>query len=275
MDPERCGDYTLTERLNEGGTAEVFLAKTSDQKSVVIRRLRPQLKLQFAKRIEFSRGLEIQTKLNHPNIVRVLEMPKTELVPFAVLEFVDGFNFRHTLTQRETFIEQALPIVEQILRAVSYIHQQGFLHLDLKPENMILSKEGQIKIMDFDLSEPIKKAGYSHSKIRGTVNYLAPEQILKQPLDERTDIFSLGIMMYEIFTGQKPMPALTKQQTLDFYSNVESPFPPPIKVAPEISPIVNHVIKNCIQKKKDLRYPNIDLILHELHTGNGLHQSSS
>jgi serine/threonine protein kinase len=270
MELQRCGNYILTERLNEGGTAEVFLARTSDNQNVVVRKLRSLYKLRFSKRKEFSRGLEIQLKMNHPNIVKVLEMPKKQMIPYAVLEYVDGYNLRHSLGQKNYITDNSILILKQILNGVQHIHQKGYLHLDLKPENIIVSRWGEVKIMDFDLAEPIREIPQSHSKISGTLNYLAPEQILKQPIDERSDIFSLGIIMFELFTGHKPFMALSKKEALDVYADVNKPFPKASTVRPDIPPGIEHIITNCLQKQINKRYPNLDMILHDFHSTQGV-----
>jgi serine/threonine protein kinase len=270
MDLQRCGDYILTELLNEGGTAQAFLARSPDNKNVVIRKLHSKYKLRYFKRKEFARGLEIQSKMNHPNIVKVIQQSQQDLIPYAVLEYVDGVNLRHAIANKSYFTDNPILILKQILNGVSHIHQQGYLHLDLKPENILISRHGEVKVMDFDLAEPILEKPRAHSKINGTLNYLAPEQILRKPIDERADIFSLGIVMFELFTGQKPFVAMKKNEALEVYADLDRPFTSPRAIKSDLPPGIDRIIMNCIQKRADLRYPTVSMIVHELHDTKGV-----
>lgn len=264
MEIQRCGQYILHERLNAGGTAEVFTGVSPDNKTIAIRRLLPKFKLNLVKRLEFNRGLAIQAKFEHPNFVRTLEIAALKLVPYAVMEYVDGTNLRQAMLRKDPLLADPMPVFRQILEGLAYLHRCGFLHLDFKPENVILSRQGEVKILDFDLSEPILKKPRAQSAIKGTPGYLAPEQVLQQPVDERTDIFALGVTAYELFAGQKPFAGQDRQEIFRMSCNFDHPFPAARTINTAIPIALDRVLSHCIEKKPDRRYPTVSLILRDL-----------
>jgi eukaryotic-like serine/threonine-protein kinase len=265
MEPMKCGEYTLHERLNEGGTAEIFLATSPDNKQVVVRRLRSKFQFDISKRRKFSRGLAIQTKMKSPTMVQVFKTVHFATLPYAVMEYVDGINLRLALLQKDPLLDNPHSIFAKMLEGLSFIHQNGYLHLDIKPENIHLSRNGLLKILDFDLAEKIHHPPKAQHGINGTPSYLAPEQILKHPVDERTDIFALGITAFELFTHHKPHVTNSRQETFHSHSNLEKPFPSPRSLEPELSHKLDRIISRCIEKKVERRYPNIAMILRDFH----------
>ena len=267
MQPERFGEYTLHERLNEGGTAEVFFATNSRGEGVALRRLRPDYKFSLSKRSGFRHGMEIQMQMNGPHVVHVFELQTRKMVPYAVMEYIDGVNLRQALLRRDEFLPHwtnAFALFEGIAKGLGEIHHRGSMHLDMKPENVMLNRAGEVKILDFDLARRISKQPVALSSVDGTPSYLAPELILREPVDERTDIFSLGILGYELFTGQKPFTAPTHQELFRAYTTRNVAFPPPVKLDPSLPQTLNDIILHCIEKKFELRYPAVALILRDL-----------
>lgn len=266
MNPLRCGRYSLHERLNAGGMAEIFLGSSSEGNTVVVRRLLSQFKFNLSKRREFSRGLKIQSHFNHPNIVKIYELATLRIIPYAAMEYINGMNLRQTITHKKTTpFKQLLMLFQQMVDGLEHIHQRGYLHLDFKPENVLISPHKVAKIIDFDLAEPILKEPKAQSKINGTPAYLAPEQILRTPVDERTDIFALGITAYELFTGQKPFVAQTREDIFRANSNLKQPFPSPHSINPSIPRSLNRILSHCIEKKSDRRYPTASIITRDLN----------
>lgn len=266
MDPLRCGRYLLHERLNEGGMAEIFLGTSSENNPVIVRRLLPRFKFNLSKRREFTRGLKIQSKFDHPHIVKLYELVTLRIIPYAAMEYVNGMNLRQIITHKKaTSFKQLLMLFHQMLAGLEHIHQRGYLHLDFKPENVLVSTRKDAKIIDFDLSEPIQKESKAQSEIKGTPAYLALEQILKMPVDERTDIFSLGITAYELFTGQKPFIANNREEIFRANSNLKRPFPSPHSINPSLPLSLNRILCHCIEKKVERRYPSVSMIIRDLN----------
>lgn len=263
MQVERCGQYVLHQKLNEGGMAEVYIATDPQQQTVIVRKLLGKFKLNLFKRREFSRGLEVQSLLQHPNIVKVLKLATLSPVPYAIMEFVDGPNLRVPITQRQTALETNVPIFAELLKALSHVHTHGYLHLDFKPENILITHRGHVKLLDFDLSEKVGKIPKAQSEIKGTPAYLAPEQIAKLPVDERTDIFALGLTAFELFTGQKPFPSSDRNEVFRAISS-ETPFPSARSINSDIPHALDRLIAGCIEKSPEKRYPTVGMIARDL-----------
>jgi len=267
MQPERFGEYLLQELMNQGGTAEVFFATNSRNEGVALRRLRPDYKFSLPKRSSFRRGMEIQMQMHGPHVAHVFELQTRKLIPYAVMEYIDGMNLRQALLRRDEFLPHwvnAFDIFEGIAKGLGEIHHRGSMHLDLKPENVMLNRAGEVKILDFDLARRIPKQPVALSTVDGTPSYLAPEIILKEPVDERADIFALGILGYELFTGQKPFSAPTNQELFRAYTMRNVAFPSPVKFNPSLPQTLNDILLHCIEKKFELRYPAVALILRDL-----------
>lgn len=267
MNAQRCGNYMLHEFLNAGGTADIFVGTSPENHPIIVRRLRSKYMLNFFKRCEFTRGLKIQGRMNHPNIVKLVDLVAFDTVPYGVMEYVYGVNLRQAMLTKSRLLADPIPIFRQLLEGLCHIHRQGYLHLDFKPENIQLSEEGHVKILDFDLAKQILKEARPCSQIDGTPAYLAPEQILKLPVDERADIFALGITAFELFTGHKPFMAQTREDVFAFYSNLGLPFPSARKVNPAIPPQLDQIIARCLEKKAERRYPTVSMILRDLNDG--------
>jgi len=258
-----CGNYRLEDRLNEGGMAEIFIADGPDQRHVIIRRLLPKYRFDLKKRRDFIRGLRIQQRMHHRNVVKVIELTTRALYPFAVMEFVGGMNLRQAFLRKDSVVQTPLPIFHQMLLGLQHIHSHGFLHLDFKPENILLQPDGQARIADFDLSQPILKTPRKQPSVQGTPAYLAPEQIRKEPVDRRTDIFALGLTAFELFTWRKPLARGQRDEIFSAYCDNNHAFPAPNTLNPAIPEALSQIISGCIQKKSDDRFSSVTQILRD------------
>ena len=264
---ERFYDYVLHIRLNEGGMAEVFLATDAHDRTVAVRRLRPEFKFRLSKRTDFRRGMEIQQRMRGPHVVHVLELRTKTLIPYAVMEYIEGVNLRQAFHRRREFFTEwtrAYLIFERIAKGLGEIHRHGFMHLDFKPENMMINHTGDVRIMDFDLARPIPKKTEELGTAAGTPSYLAPEVLLRQPVDQRADIFALGITGYELFAGRKPVVAEAPQDLVCAYTSAYANFPSPASINPALPRSISELLMNCVEKKMDARYPSIPMILRDL-----------
>ncbi|MCC7519116.1 MAG: serine/threonine protein kinase [Verrucomicrobiae bacterium] len=264
MDLTRCGQYLLHDRLNEGGNAEIFLATGDSNRTVVIRRLLPRFRFRFAQRKMFLHGLRIHARMDHENIVRVFAVENDWFIPYGVLEYVDGDNLRILLNKQAPLIREPIPIFRQMLLGLQHVHRQGYLHLDFKPENVLIARDRVTKLVDFDLSIRIPRKPAPLRELSGTPSYLSPEQILREPVDERSDIFSLGVTAFELFVGQKPFTPLERRDIMSAYTARDVAFPSPKAIKPALPQKLSRILSNCIEKRADRRYPTISLILRDL-----------
>ncbi len=245
--------------------AEVFLAMSPQNHPVILRRLLSKYRFNFFKRHEFLRGLRIQATLGHANVIRILELLPFQLTPFAVMEYVEGINLREAMIRHDPSIANGVEIFRQMLEGLEHIHRSGYLHLDFKPENIFVSRWSEVKILDFDLAMPVPKRPKPLVGLEGTPTYVAPEHILKRPVDERADIFSLGVTAFELFTGQKPFQGLDQQDIFHAYTDLDTHFRSAHAVRPEVTPSLARILANCLEKRPERRYPSVSLILHDLH----------
>ncbi|HEY1120627.1 MAG TPA: protein kinase, partial [Haloferula sp.] len=203
--PEEIADkfpqFEVTECLGSGGMGVVYKARQKSlDRWVAIKILRPEKtgEEQFAER--FAREAQTLARLNHPNIVTVFDYGETGGLFYIVMEFVDGVNLRDLLREGKLEPEQALAIVPPICEALQYAHEKGIVHRDIKPENLLLDRDGRIKIADFGIASLVGARG----EASGTPPYMAPEQQEPSTVDHRADIYALGVVLYEMLTGERP-----------------------------------------------------------------------
>lgn len=204
-EPEEIADkfpqFEITECLGRGGMGVVYKARQKSLKRwVAIKILAPE-RLDddtFAER--FSREAQILAVLNHPNIVTVHDFGETEGLFYIVMEFVDGINLRDLLRDGKMESAQALNIVPPICEALQYAHEKGIVHRDIKPENLLIDRDGRVKIADFGIASLVGATGEKS----GTPPYMAPEQGNADKVDHRADIYALGVVLYEMLTGDRP-----------------------------------------------------------------------
>ncbi len=264
MELTRFANYLLQQSLSAGGFSEVFLASDPQGRTVALRRLNPKFKFNIFKRLDFKRGAAIHAQMNHPCILKVLEISSYKWIPYAVVEHHEGVNLRQALVRKNEYLTDPLLVFVKILEGLAYVHRQRWMHLDFKPENVILGHEGNPKLIDFDLARPIPRKPKIMATLSGTPSYLAPEQILKEPVDERADIFALGVTAYEMFSGQKPFTGQSSAEIFRAYTDFNTPFPPPHKINPSLSPLMGAILMRCVEKKIERRYPSIAMILKDL-----------
>lgn len=205
--PSVMPGYDLLDKIGEGGMGQVHRAtQRSLGRTVAIKFLNP-LSRQISEQTAFHRESHLMAALAHPNVVTIYDCGETAGRHFLVMEYVDGSTLRSRMQANEPWsIGEAAPVLDAISQALSYIHEQGILHLDLKPENVLCTKNGMVKITDFGLASPhVDARTLSDLGLAcGSLDYCSPEQRHGLPLDERTDVFSLAAVAYELLTGCLP-----------------------------------------------------------------------
>jgi serine/threonine protein kinase len=205
--PATMAGYDLLDKIGEGGMGQVHRAtQLSLGRTVAIKFLNP-LSAEFGERALLHRESRVMAALAHPHVVTIYDCGQTEGRPYLVMEYVDGVTLRSRMEPGRPWpIAKAAPVLDAIAQALSYIHEQGILHLDLKPENVLCTKDGGIKITDFGLaaSQVDARTLLEMGFICGSLDYCSPEQLHGLPLDQRSDVFSLAVLVYELLTGQLP-----------------------------------------------------------------------
>lgn len=241
--------YKINEHLGDGSTATVY--KGFDERlgrDVALKLLFPHVKETTRKR--FLQEATSAAALNHPNITAIYDIDEDGNQPFLVMEYVDGVSLSHYIPSS---VETIVELGEQIARALNYAHERQIIHRDIKPANIKVTSQGVVKIMDLGLAlPPDAKRVTAQGMVIGTPAYLSPEQAQGIALDHRTDIYSLGVMLYEMATGKLPFD--TNDIGVLLLQQVKQAPQPPRLVNPSISAALENVILKCLEKSPARRY---------------------
>lgn len=254
--------YEIVEQLGEGGMGVVYKAKdTKLDRFVALKFLTKNVSSSESDRLRFMQEAKAAATLNHPNICTIYDVAEHEGQLFIAMEFIDG----ETLRDRKNNIsfKQSIDIGIQIAEALSAAHEKGIVHRDIKPENVMIRKDGLVQIMDFGLA---KLQGVSRltreGNTVGTMGYMSPEQVQGFNVDHRTDIFSFGVLLYELISGQSPFKGM--HETAIIYEIVNVDAEPISILKPELPPDLDAIILECLAKEPDERYQSAKEIVKDL-----------
>lgn len=264
--PGAFGRFYLQELINSGGMAEIWLATDSKGKAYALRRMHQRLKFNFSARRRFNRGCEILARIgNHDSIISYVEHGKADGQPYLLMEYVEGENLKELYARHDpVLLEHVAQILLDMAAGLEHMHEYGYMHLDFKPENVLITRNGNVRLVDFDLTREIpEKPEKITGKNPGTPAYMAPEQLLGEPVSAKVDIFAYGVAAYELLTNQKPFPGDTPGQILERQLD-RSEFLMPRELNPDMPPALERIILRCIEREPDRRYPFIGMMLREL-----------
>lgn len=251
------GPYRLTRLIRLGSTCQVWEAIRDDgEKRYALKVLRPEQRGNKEEIGFLKHEYEIASTLNHKNIIKLVEYKTDAETPFIVMELFSEINLKQALRRGpDPIAYQLAHIIEQASEALYYFHSKGYVHCDIKPDNLLLSRDFEVKLIDFTISKKIKtglgKLFGGKSKVEGTRSYMSPEQIRGQQLDPRSDIYSMGCMLFELCTGKAPFTGNSPNELLS--KHLSSP-PPSVLVTNEnITPEFNALVKKLLAKKPEDR----------------------
>jgi serine/threonine protein kinase/dipeptidyl aminopeptidase/acylaminoacyl peptidase len=267
--------YKVLQKLGSGGMGDVYLARDTElDREVALKVLPPDLAASEERRARFKREAKAVAALNHPHIVTVHSVEEADGVHFITMELVRGKTLSEVIPKKglplANFLEIAIPLAD----AVSAAHENGVLHRDLKPDNLMLGDDGRLKVLDFGLAK-LKPEGViggvtdlptksrtEEGRIVGTVSYMSPEQAEGKTLDARSDIFSLGIVLYEMATGERPFRGET---TASVFSSILKDTPRSVtEINPALPSILGRIIRRCLVKDPEHRYQTVKDLRNEL-----------
>ena len=263
---ETISHYKILEKLGEGGMGVVYKAHdTKLERDVALKFLPPQMRAGEAEKARFIQEAKASAALNHPNICSIIDIDETDGQMFIVMEYVDGQTLREKHGQIS--FKQAIEIGIQIADGLAAAHEKGIVHRDIKPENIMIRRDGIAQIMDFGLAK-LRAGGSKISRLTkegstvGTAGYMSPEQVQGQDTDHRSDIFSLGVLLHELFTGQLPFKGV--HETALFYEIVNVDAAPMSAIKPEIDPALDGIVLECLVKEPAERYQSVAEVAKEL-----------
>jgi serine/threonine protein kinase len=250
-------DYRILKLLGEGGMGKVYLAEDNLERMVAIKELLPELTRSGEFLDRFRQEAKIQARLNHPNIVSIYSFFEESRIYYIVMEYVEGMSLRDLIRKKTGPIEEkrACRIFRQVLEGVEYAHNKGVVHRDLKPGNILIDQRDDVKIMDFGIAKMVGDIGHTRTGATlGTLYYESPEQINSaKDVDSRTDIFSLGITLFEMLTGKLPYNTDTDSTFVVMKQIVEDPLPDPRKFYPHISDWLIKLLAMMTEKDRNVR----------------------
>jgi len=257
--------YEIRQRVGEGATAVVYHAWDRElDRTVALKLLRDEVSLDPLGRQRFHQEVQAAMKLYHPNLVSVFGAGEAAGRPFLVMELVKGRPLSEILRQRRPDEREVALWIEQAALGTAAAHARGIIHRDLKPANILVTASGEVKVTDFGLAREVEmgKGITAAGSALGTPMYMAPEQVSAKPSTPRTDVYALGIILYESLTGTPPHAG---RGVMEVYKKtmLEIP-PPPSRKNPKVSAAMDAIVMKALQKAQDQRHPDADTLAAEL-----------
>jgi eukaryotic-like serine/threonine-protein kinase len=262
--------YEIVQILGQGGMGAVYKATDRElQRTVAIKVIRPDLARDPAIVDRFKQELLLSHQVTHRNVIRIYDLGEAEGTKFITMEYVEGENLLTLIHEKKKFSpEEAVEIMQQVCRALDAAHSVGVIHRDLKPQNIMRDKTGRILVMDFGLARTLEGDGMTQSgALVGTIEYMSPEQALGKPLDQRSDIFAVGLIFYEMLTGYMPYKADSTLASL--IKRTQEQAAPVSDHDATIPRSVSSIVHKCLERDLDLRYPTAAALLADLETWQG------
>lgn len=258
------GRYEILEKIGSGGMSVVYKAKCHTLNRLVAIKV---LKEEFASDENFVSKFKMEAqaaaRLSHPNIVNVYDVVDEENLHYIVMELIEGITLKSYIEKKELLdSKEAIGIAIQVAQGIAAAHEQHIIHRDIKPQNMIISKDGKVKVADFGIARAVSSQTVNSSAAVGSVHYISPEQARGGYCDERSDIYSFGITLYEMVTGRVPFEG--DNTVAVALAHLEDPVVPPGDYNPQVYSGLEDIILKCTKKKPDRRYGSMEEVIHDL-----------
>ena len=276
--PTTLSHYRIVSKLGAGGMGEVYLAQdTKLDRKVALKILPTDVAAKRHRMQRFVQEAKAASALNHPNIITIYEIDEIDSRHFIALEFIDGKTLRQRLRHADLKIDQVLDIAIQTARALSAAHEAGLIHRDIKPENIMIRRDGIVKVLDFglvkltehpqnsevDMEAPTSAAITEAGEILGTTSYMSPEQARGLQVDARTDIFSLGVLIYEMVARRLPYEGSSKTEILASILS-DKAVPPLARYSREAPDELERIVEKALAKEREQRYQSAKELLIDL-----------
>ncbi|MFZ1131316.1 MAG: tetratricopeptide repeat protein [Terriglobales bacterium] len=261
------GRYEILGVLGQGGMGAVYKARDRElDRLIALKVIRPELATDPAILQRFKQELILSRNITHKNVVRIFDLGEADGIRFISMEYVDGEDLRTILRRDGKFApKDAIAVVEQVCRALDAAHSEGVIHRDLKPQNIMRDKNGRIVVMDFGLARSLGDSGMTQTgAIVGTIEYMSPEQALGSTLDQRSDIFSVGLIFYELLTGKAPYEADTAIASL--MKRTREPARSVTEVEASVPKSLSAIVSRCLEREPVNRYHSAVELLQQLTT---------
>src|SRR5919206_3210789 len=257
--------FRLEEKIGAGGMSTVYRAfDPTLERWVAIKLMHRDISTDPDQLERFRREARAVASLNHPHVVTVIDAGEDEGAPFIVFEYVEGETLKDRIRRLGRLpVPEAVAYAIEIGRALSAAHAQRLVHRDVKPQNVLIDSEGRAKVTDFGIARSLEAQGLTApGRVLGTTDYVSPEQALGHQVTEQSDVYSLGIVLYEMLTGETPFKADT--QVAAAMQHVREPMPDVQRRRPEVSAALAAVVDRATAKDTANRYATVDEMVHDL-----------
>jgi len=264
------GRYEILALLGEGGMGAVYKAKDREVERVVaLKLIRPELASNPAILARFKQELMTAHQVTHKNVIRIYDLSEADGVKFITMEFVEGSDLRQLYRdQGKLQPDEAVDIIRQVCMALDAAHTAGIIHRDLKPQNIMRDKAGRILVMDFGLARSVQSEGMTQTgALLGTIEYMSPEQAMGKTLDQRSDLFAVGLIFYELLSGKMPFKAETAMASL-LMRNQERAVPL-ADIDTTVPAGLSDIVGRCLERDLERRYPSAAEIIADLDAWQG------
>jgi eukaryotic-like serine/threonine-protein kinase len=260
-----AGRYEIVRVLGEGGMGAVYQARDRElERIIALKVIRLELAGNAAILQRFKQELILARHVTHKNVVRIYDLGEADGIKFITMEYVDGEDLRSLLKTREKFPpKEAVQIIDQVCLALEAAHAEDVIHRDLKPQNIMRDRQGRIVVMDFGLARSLEDAGMTQTgALVGTLEYMSPEQALGAELDQRSDLFTVGLIFYELLTGKVPYKAETALASL--MKRTQERAVPASQVDNTVPKALSKIVSRCLERDPSMRYQHAMEILKQL-----------
>ena len=267
----KLANYKILKKIASGGMGDVYLAEHEVlENKVVIKSLHSNLTKDEGFRKRFRTEAKTQFNLSHPNIVKLIDFQEQEDGLFLIMEYIEGKQLNDYIANDTGPIpeEKLAPLFLQMLSAIKYAHSKGLVHRDIKPANIMITPEGKVKVIDFGIAkESDQDSGLTKTGVQvGTVSYMSPEQVNAEKVDKRSDIYSLGVTLFQMAVGKSPYEGQTNQFKIQL-SIVSNPFPKAKHHYPSVSDKLEAIIEKATQNNKSDRFQSCEEFIKSFGDG--------
>src|SRR2546425_8483399 len=259
--------YMIMQLLGEGGMGAVYKAKDRElNRMVALKVIRPDLARNESIIQRFKQELILAHQVTHKNVIRIYDLGEAEGLKFITMEYIEGEDLRALIQEKKKLQpEEAVEIMQQVCRALEAAHSVGVIHRDLKPQNIMRDKTGRILVMDFGLARSLEAEGMTQTgALVGTMEYMSPEQALGKELDQRSDLFALGLICYEMLTGK--MPFVAESALASLIKRTQERAIPVSDVDDQIPGALCGIVSKCLERDLSDRYQSVSAVLADLNT---------
>jgi tetratricopeptide (TPR) repeat protein len=257
--------YRILRLLGAGGMGQVYLARDTElDREVAVKLIRPHLSESQTVLERFKREVQLSSKVTHRNVLRVHDLSESDGVFFLTMEYVRGRDLATLLKEEGRLpIERVVRMFREICEGLAAAHDQQVLHRDLKPQNILVDEADHVHVTDFGLAKSVESSRLTESGVfMGTPDYISPEQVKGLPPDERSDIYSLGVILYEMLTGTMPFRGDTTWEVA--FQRLQKHPPPASRLNPSTPKYLQQILERCMATDRSLRYPTVEAILSDL-----------